>query len=146
VKDKLIKKLNYFVGQVNSGDINTGLCRDVVDKVKDYINLTEIELSNREMDTITEIRKNEPVRMILAMSGIYLPLIIQDETIRFLFDNIEELKEKNKEYSLILMLLKLQNLIDFTYFHAKRLGIYKQIFTVSELKELQKEINNKWKR
>ena len=146
MKDKLIKKLNYFVGQVNSGDINTGLCRDVVDKVKDYVEITEIELSNREIDTLIEIRYNKPLRMILAMSGIYIPLIIQDETIRFLYENIEGLREENQKYSLTLMLLKLQNLLDFTYFHATQLEIYRQVFTIVELKELQKEINNKWKK
>ena len=142
MKDKLIKKLNYFISQINSGDINTGLCRDVVSKVKSYVETTETELSNRELDTFTEIKNNEPLRMMLIMSGIYLPLIIEDETIRFLFNN-NELMAKNQKYSLPLMLCKLQNLMDFTYFHAKELEIYRQVFTVSELKELQKEINNK---
>ena len=146
MQNKLIKKLNYFISQINSGDINTGLCRDVVDKVKSYVETTEIELSDRELDTFTEIRHNEPLRMMLIMSGIYLPLIIEDETIRFLFDNIQKLRDKNQKYSLTLMLCKLQNLIDFTYFHAKDMGIYRQVFTVSELKELQKEINDKWKK
>ncbi len=145
MKDKLIKKLNYFISQVNSGDINTGLCRDVVDKVKSYIETTEIELEDRELDTFTEIRHNEPLRMMLIMSGIYLPLIVQDETIRFLCEN-NELRVKNQKYSLTLMLCKLQNLMDITYFYAKDLGIYRQVFIVSELKELQKEINDKWKR
>ncbi len=145
MKNKLIKKLNYFISQVNSGDINTGLCRDVVDKVKSYVETTEIELENRELDTFIEVRHNEPLRMMLIMSGIYLPLIIEDETIRFLYEN-NELRVNNKEYSLTLMLCKLQNLMDITYFYAKDLGIYRQVFTVSELKELQKEINDKWKR
>lgn len=145
MKDKLIKKLNYFISQVNSGDINTGLCRDVVDKVKSYIETTEIELEDRELDTFTEIRHNEPLRIMLIMSGIYLPLIIQDETIRFLCEN-NELRVKNQEYSLTLMLCKLQNLMDITYFYARDLGIYRQVFTVNELKELQKEINDKWKK
>ena len=145
MKTKLINKLNYFVRKVNSGEINTGLCRDVVSKVKSYVETTETELSNRELDAFTEIRNNEPLRMMLIMSGIYLPLIIEDDTIRFLFNN-PELRVKNQKYSLTLMLCKLQNLIDFTYFHAKDLGIYRQVFTVSELKELQKEINDKWKK
>lgn len=144
MKDKLIKKLNYFISQVNSGDINTGLCRNVVDKVKSYVEITEIELEDRELDTFTEIRHNEPLRMMLIMSGIYLPLTVQDETIRFLCENISELRVKNQKYSLTLMLCKLQNLMDITYFYAKDLGIYRQVFTVSDLKELQKEINDKW--
>ena len=142
MQNKLIKKLNYFISQINSGEINTELCREVVDKVKSYVETTEIELSNRELDTFTEIRNNEPLRMMLMMSGIYLPLIIEDDTIRFLFNN-PELMAKNQKYSLTLMLCKLQNLINFTYFHAEELGIYRQVFTVSELKELQKEINDK---
>ena len=146
MKNKLIKKLNYFISQVNSGDINTGLCRDVVDKVKSYVETTEIELENRELDTFIEVRHNEPLRMMLIMSGIYLPLIIEDETIRFLCENINELRAKNQKYSLTLMLCKLQNLMDVTYFYAKDLGIYRRVFTVSELKELQKEINSKLKR
>ena len=143
MKDKLIKKLNYFVNQVNSGDINTGLCRDVVSKVKDYVKFTEIELSNREIDIITEVRSNKPLRMILAMSGVYVPLNIENRTIRFLYENISELRQKNGKYSLTLMMLKLQNLMDYTYFHAAQVGIYRQVFTVTELKELQKEINGK---
>ena len=142
MKTKIYKLLNHFVSKVNSGEINTGLCRDVVSKVKSYVETTETELSNRELDTFTEIRHNEPLRMMLIMSGIYLPLIIEDDTIRFLFNN-PELMAKNQKYSLPLMLCKLQNLINFTYFHAEELGIYRQVFTVSELKELQKEINNK---
>ena len=102
MKDKLIKKLNYFISQVNSGDINTGLCKDVVSKVKSYVETTETELSNRELDTFTEIRNNEPLRMMLIMSGIYLPLIIEDDTIRFLFNN-HELMAKNQKYSLPLI-------------------------------------------
>ena len=145
MKDKLIKKLNYFISQVNTGEINTGICRDVIKDIKNYINLTEIELSERELDTFTELQNNEPLRMLLAMSGVYLG-IIRNETIRFLYNNIEELSKKNSKYSLSLMLIKLQNLLDFTYFHADQLGIYRQVFTPKELKELQEEINNKWKK
>jgi len=143
VKDKLIKKLNYFVGQVNSGDINTGLCRDVVDKVKDYIKTSEIELSDREIDTLVEIRHNEPLRMMLIMSGIYINTI-QDETIRFLYDNLEEIRQKNSGLSLTCILFRLQTLLDYTYWHAEQVGIRKRVFSIIELKELQKEINSKW--
>ena len=143
MKDKLYKLLNYFIDQVNSGDINNGVCKNVVKKVKQYTDNMELELSNRELDTITEIRHNEPLRMLLIMNNIYLPLIIQDETIRFLFNN-SELMVKNPGKSVSLMLVKLQNLLDFTYFHAEQLEIYREVYTVDELKELQKEINNKW--
>ncbi len=144
MKNKLIKKLNYFVGQINSGDINTGLCRDVIDKVKDYIKITETELETREINTLIEIRHNNPLRMILAMSGVYVSLTVTNETIRFLYNNIEELRDKNSKYSLSLMLVKLQNLLDYTYFYAEMYRIYRQVFTIKELKELQKEINSKW--
>ena len=141
----MLKILNYFVKQINSDGLKTGLCKDVVNKMRDYINLTEIELSNRELDTLTEIRNNEPLRMVLIMSGIYINTI-RDETIRFLYDNLEEIRQKNSKLSLTCILFRLQTMLDYTYFHAEQIGIRKQVFTVTELKELQKEINNKWQK
>ena len=145
MKDKMLKILNYFVKQINSDGLNTGLCKDVVKKTRDYINLTEIELSNRELDTLTEIRHNEPLRMMLVMAGVYINTI-QNETVRFLYDNLEEIRQKNGKLSLTCVLFRLQTMMDYTYFHAEEVGIRKQVFTVTELKELQKEINNKWQK
>ena len=102
-----------------------------------------LELSNKELDTFTEIRKNEPLRMLLIMSGVYINTI-QDEAIRFLYDNLEEIRQKNNGLSLTCILFRLQTMLDYTYWHAEQVGIRKQVFTVIELKELQKEINNKW--
>jgi len=141
----MLKILNYFVKQINSDGLKTGLCKDVVNKMRDYINLTEIELSNRELDTLTEIRNNEPLRMVLIMSGIYINTI-RDETIRFLYDNLEEIRQKNSKLSLTCILFRLQTMLDYTKFYAEQIGIRKQVFTVTELKELQKEINNKWQK
>jgi len=145
MKDKMLKILNYFVKQINSDGLNTGLCKSIVKKTRDYINSTEIELSNRELDTLTEIRHNEPLRMLLIMSGIYINTI-RDETIRFLYDNLEEIRQKNGKLSLTCVLFRLQTMMDYTYFHAEEVGIRKQVFTVTELKELQKEINNQWQK
>jgi len=145
MKDKMLKILNYFVKQINSDGLKTGFCKDVVNKMRDYINLTEIELSNRELDTLTEIRNNEPLRMMLIMAGVYINTI-QNETIRFLYDNLEEIRQKNSKLSLTCVLFRLQTVLDYTYFHAEQIGIRKQVFTVTELKELQKEINNKWQK
>jgi len=145
MKDKMLKILNYFVKQINSDGLNTGLCKSVVKKTRDYINITEIELEERELDTLTEIRNNEPLRMVLIMSGVYINTI-RDETIRFLYDNLEEIRQKNSKLSLTCILFRLQTMLDYTYFHAEEVGIRKQVFTVTELKELQKEINNKWQK
>ena len=145
MKDKMLKILNYFVKQINSDGLNTGLCKSIVKKTRDYINLTEIELSNRELDTLTEIRHNEPLRMLLIMSGVYINTI-RDETIRFLYDNLEEIRRKNGKLSLTCVLFRLQTMLDYTKFHAEQVGIRKQVFTVTELKELQKEINNQWQK
>ena len=141
----MLKILNYFVKQINSDGLKTGLCKDVVNKMRDYINLTEIELSNRELDTLTEIRNNEPLRMVLIMAGVYINTI-RDETIRFLYDNLEEIRQKNSKLSLTCILFRLQTMLDYTKFYAEQIGIRKQVFTVTELKELQKEINNKWQK
>ena len=141
----MLKILNYFVKQINSDGLNTGLCKSVVKKIRDYINLTEIELEERELDTLTEIRHNEPLRMLLIMSGVYINTI-RDETIRFLYDNLEEIRRKNGKLSLTCVLFRLQTMLDYTYFHAEEVGIRKQVFTVTELKELQKEINNQWQK
>jgi len=145
MKDKMLKILNYFVKQINSDGLKTGFCKDVVNKMRDYINLTEIELSNRELDTLTEIRNNEPLRMVLIMAGVYINTI-RDETIRFLYDNLEEIRQKNSKLSLTCILFRLQTMLDYTKFYAEQIGIRKQVFTVTELKELQKEINNKWQK
>jgi len=144
MKDKMLKILNYFVKQINSDGLKTGFCKDVVNKMRDYINLTEIELSNQELDTLTEIRNNEPLRMVLIMAGVYINTI-RDETIRFLYDNLEEIRQKNSKLSLTCILFRLQTMLDYTKFYAEEVGIRKQVFTVTELKKLQKEINSKWR-
>ena len=145
MKDKILNILNHFVKQINSDGLNTGFCRDVVKKMRDYVRQTEIELSDRELDTIVELRKNEPLRMMLIMTGVYLPLIIEDSTIRLLFMN-PEIRQKNLDISLIGLLLKLQRMLDDTYWYAQQVKISRQIYTVKELKDLQKEINIKWQK
>ncbi len=112
-----------------------------IEAIENYIDLCEKQAFEAQMEVMSEYSLERRSKKILDMCGVYVHSFITERVVNFLYNNIEELREKNKKTSLTQMLFKLQILFDQLDTYSQMYNCERIIATPGDIKKLQKEIN-----
>lgn len=116
-----------------------------MDAIKEYMEFCEEQLSGAEMNLMEKRLKERRKDKMLEMSGVWVPAwsYADEKVIDFLYDNMEELKDKNKGLTLTEAILKLQREFDDIEFYLSLLGRNMPVIQTVEDMKKQREIINK---
>jgi len=115
-----------------------------VEALKDYFNLCEQQVVEVEMSSLAIYIQNSSNKKILQMLGFDRD-DIDDKIVDFLYSNIDDIREKNKDKTLRDALLGLQVLFDDLEFYGKMFDCEVPFYSISDVRKQEDELNKRYK-
>ena len=115
-----------------------------LDALKDYFNLCEQQVMEAEMNSLAIYRQNSSNKKILQMLGFKRD-DIDNKIVDFLYNNIGNIREKNKDKTLRDALLGLQVLFDDLEIYGKMFDCEVPFYSISDVRKQEDELNKRYK-